>query len=160
MATQQDSIHRIVVASDGSAQEEVTRRIVVGIDGSPPSLVALQWAANQASLTGATLEVVTSWEWPNSYGWGYILPDNFNPESDAHKMLEDAIEKVRGSYPDVTFKPIVAEGHPALVLVEAAGEADLLVVGSRGRGEFTGMLLGSASEYCVHHALCPITIVR
>jgi hypothetical protein len=52
----------------------------------------------------------------------------------------------------VTIRPIVAEGHPAPRLVQVSDGADLLVVGSRGRGEFTGMLLGSASEYCVHHA--------
>jgi nucleotide-binding universal stress UspA family protein len=135
-------------------------RIVVGIDGSECSVAALQWAAQQAHLTGSTLVVVMSWEWPNSYGYGYILPDNYNPESDAHKMLDDAIQKVRGALDGVQFEPVVVEGHPAPALVEAALGADLLVVGSRGHGEFSGMLLGSVSEYCTHHVSCPITVVR
>jgi nucleotide-binding universal stress UspA family protein len=139
---------------------ESHHRTVVGIDGSECSVAALRWAAQQAHLTGSSLEVVMSWEWPNSYGFGYVIPDNFDPESDAHKMLDDAVEKIRGAFPDVKVQPVVVEGHPALTLVEAAREADILVVGSRGHGEFSGMLLGSVSEYCSHHASCPVTIVR
>jgi nucleotide-binding universal stress UspA family protein len=89
-----------------------------------------------------------------------MLPDDYDPALDAHKMLEDAIEKMRGAFPSVTIKPVVVEGHPAPALVKAARQADLLVVGSRGHGEFSGMLLGSVSEYCSHHTSCPITIVR
>ena len=59
-------------------------RIVVGIDGSECSLTALQWAAQQAHLTGSSLEVVMSWEWPQ-YGFGLMLPDNYDPASDAHR---------------------------------------------------------------------------
>ncbi len=134
-------------------------RIVVGIDGSECSLTALHWAAQQAHLTGSSLEVVMSWERPQ-WGSGFILPDNYDPASDAHKMLEDAIQKVRGAFSEVKFTPEVVEGHPAPALVEAARGADLLVVGSRGHGEFSGMLLGSVSQYCAHHVSCPITIVR
>jgi len=75
-------------------------------------------------------------------------------------MVGDAIEKVRVTHPDVTIRPVVVEGHPAPVLIEASRGADLLVVGSRGHGEFSGMLLGSVSDYCTHHVSCPITIVR
>jgi nucleotide-binding universal stress UspA family protein len=54
----------------------------------------------------------------------------------------------------------IVEGHPAPTLVEASHEADLLVVGCKGYGEFAGMLLGSVSEYCAHHARCPVVIIR
>jgi nucleotide-binding universal stress UspA family protein len=138
---------------------EPNHRIVVGIDGSENSLSALKWAAQQAHLTGSSLEVVMSWEWP-LYGSGFILPDIYDPESDTHKMVEDAIQKVRGAFDGVNFEPVVVEGHPAPVLTEAALGADLLVVGSRGHGEFSGMLLGSVSEYCTHHVSSPITVVR
>ncbi len=134
-------------------------RIVVGIDGSKCSLGALQWATQQAHLTGSSLEVVMSWEWPQ-YGTAFMLPDNYDPASDAHKILEDAIHNVRGAFPGVKFNPVVVEGHPAPSLVESARGADLLVVGSRGRGEFSGMLLGSVSDYCAHHVSCPITIIH
>ena len=160
MTTQGESIDRIVVGSDGSAQAESSHRIVVGIDGSAPSVMALHWAANQASLTGAALEVVMAWEWPMNYGGGIYFPPEYDPAADAHTILDEALLKIRGDYPEVTIRPIVTEGHPAPRLVDVSRGADLLVVGSRGRGEFAGMLLGSASEHCVHHAECPVTIVR
>src|ERR1700678_1423081 len=137
-----------------------THRIVVGIDGSESSVVALTWAADQAALTGSILDAVMSWEWPNSYGNAFYFPDDFDPATDAQNMVDDAIEKVRVTHPDVTIRPVVVEGHPAPVLIEASRGADLLVVGSRGHGEFSGMLLGSVSDYFTHHVLCPITIVR
>ncbi len=139
---------------------ESQHRIVVGIDGSECSVAALQWATHQAVLTGSTLEVVLAWEWPTSFGYGYMLPDDWDPASDAQKMLEDAIEKIRGAALGVTIKPVVVEGHPALALATASEGADLLVIGSRGHGAFAGMLLGSVGEYCTHHVTCPITIVR
>jgi nucleotide-binding universal stress UspA family protein len=139
---------------------ESPHRIVVGIDGSECSVAALQWATQQAMLTKSTLEVVMAWEWPPSFGYGYMLPDNFDPASDAHKMLDDAVEKIRGSAAGVTIKPVVVEGHPSLALERASRGADLLVIGSRGHGAFAGMLLGSVGEYCIHHVTCPMTIVR
>ena len=140
--------------------DDSSHRIVVGIDGSESSVAALAWAASQAELTGSSLDAVISWEWPNAYGNAYYLPDDYDPATDAHKVLDDAIEKVRGTYPDVTIRAVVVEGHPAPALVKASLGADLLVVGSRGRGEFSGMVLGSVSDYCTHHVSCPITIVR
>ena len=143
-----------------SPADDSARRIVVGVDGSDSSVVALTWAADQATLTGSTLVAVMSWEWPNSYGNAFYLPDDYDPAIDAQRMVGDAIEKVRVTHPDVTIRPVVVEGHPAPVLIEASRGADLLVVGSRGHGEFSGMLLGSVSDYCTHHVSCPITIVR
>ncbi len=134
-------------------------RIVVGVDGSECSLAALRWAAQQAHLTGLPLEVVLSYEWI-PFGLGFYLPDDYDPASNARKTLDDAIEKVRDAFDGVKFIPVVVEGHPAPALVEAARGADLLVVGSRGRGEFSGMLLGSVSQFCADHVSCPITIVR
>ena len=72
-----------------------TGRIVVGIDGSPSSLDALAWAARQADLTGSSLEIVMTWEWPSSYGWAVPLPDDFDPEEDVRHALETAVEGVR-----------------------------------------------------------------
>jgi nucleotide-binding universal stress UspA family protein len=141
-------------------QESSIHRIVVGIDGSPSSTAVSDWAARQAELTGFVLEAVISWEWPLTYGGGVLLPNDYDPATDAHKMLDHALEAVRLAYPDITIRPVVVEGHPAPVLVEAAKGADLLVVGSRGHGEFSGMLLGSVSQHCTHHVSCPITIVR
>jgi nucleotide-binding universal stress UspA family protein len=72
-----------------SSQPDTTHRIVVGIDASPPSIAALEWAAHQAELTGAKLEVLMMWEWPTSYGWSLPVPSEYDPEQDAAKALDE-----------------------------------------------------------------------
>ncbi len=135
-------------------------RIVAGVDGSPSSLEALSWAARQAHLTGSSLEIVMTWEWPSSYGWAAPIPDDFDPEEEVRRSLDAAVAPVRAAYPDLNIDARVVSGHPAPILVEASKGADLLVVGSRGHGEFVGMLLGSVSEYCVATAHCPVLVHR
>ena len=137
-----------------------TGRIVAGIDGSESSLHALSWAARQAVLTGGTLEVVMTWEWPSSYGWAVPIPDDFDPEADMRKALDSAIARVLSEHPGLKSEARLINGHPAPVLVEASKGADLLVVGSRGHGEFVGMLVGSVSEYCVTNSHCPVLVHR
>jgi nucleotide-binding universal stress UspA family protein len=75
-------------------------------------------------------------------------------------MLREAVEQVRSDHPTVTVETAVIQGPPARVLVDLSADADLLVIGSRGRGGFSGLLLGSVSQQCVHHAHCPVTVVR
>jgi nucleotide-binding universal stress UspA family protein len=137
-----------------------TGRIVVGLDGSPPSLEALEWAARQADLTGATLEIILTWEWPSSMGWAVPLPDDFDPEADVRKTLDTAVESIRPAHPGVTIDSRIVNGHPAQLLVDASKGADLLVVGSRGHGQFVGMLIGSVSEYSAKNAHCPVLVHR
>ncbi|MGO8873513.1 MAG: universal stress protein [Acidimicrobiales bacterium] len=143
-----------------STQTAERHRIVVGIDGSPSSMVAVEWAARQAELTGATLEVLMTWEWPANYGWSLSLPPDYDPQHDSEAVLEEAMGPVRTAHPGITVETTVIEGHPAPILVKASSGADLLVVGSRGHGEFAGMLLGSVSEHCVANAHCPVVVVR
>ena len=134
-------------------------RIVVGVDGSPSSIAATEWAADQAELTGASLEVIMTWEWP--YGFGLSpIPSNWDPAHDSETVLDEALKPVREAHPSVTIQTSVLEGHPAPALVQASEGADLLVVGSRGHGEFAGMLLGSVSEHCVSNAHCPVLVLR
>ena len=135
-------------------------RIVVGVDGSEGSVRALGWAARQADLTGATLEVVACWEWPSSYGWGLPLPADYRPDEDAATALAGIVDAARRDHPGVEIRSRVVEGHPARILIESSADADLLVVGSRGHGEFSGMLLGSVSEHCVTNAHCPVLVMR
>jgi nucleotide-binding universal stress UspA family protein len=137
-----------------------TGRVVVGIDGSQASLDALAWAARQAGLTGARLEVLAAWEWPTSFGWAVPLPSDFDPEAEVQSSLDDAVGTVRAAYPALAVDARVVHGHPAPILVEASKGADLLVVGSRGHGEFVGMLIGSVSEYCTTNAHCPVLVHR
>ncbi len=139
---------------------QTDQRIVVGVDGSESSLRALMWAAHQAELTGARLEVITTWEWPTTYGAPVPYPAAWDPSADAQKVLREATEPVRKEHPDVDIDLTVVEGHAAPALVEASRGADLLAVGSRGHGEFVGMLLGSVSEHCVSNAHCPVLVLR
>jgi nucleotide-binding universal stress UspA family protein len=132
-------------------------RIVVGVDGSPASVDALRWAAQQAALTGASLETVTSWSYPTTYGFPVIA--NVDWEQGARAVLEQAITDALGEAGPPVRRRVV-EGHPAQVLARAAEGADLLVVGSRGHGGFAGLLLGSVSEHVVAHAPCPVVVVR
>ena len=134
--------------------------VVVGIDGSEPSASALRWALRQAELTGARLRVVMCWEYPVTYGWAPPYPEGFDPEADVSACLDQAVDAVVPKSGGVGVERVVVEGHPAPSLVEAAKDADLLVVGTRGHGGFLGLLLGSVSEHCVTHATCPVVVVR
>jgi nucleotide-binding universal stress UspA family protein len=139
-------------------------RIVVGVDGSPSSQEALRWAARQAGLTGATLEAVIAWHWPlmvGGYAWppvGVLEATDFSKE--ARRVLTEAITSALGPNPSVPVTEVVGEGPPPRVLLDAADGADMLVVGSRGYGGFAEALLGSVSQHCVHHAACPVVIIR
>ncbi|HZR53684.1 MAG TPA: universal stress protein [Streptosporangiaceae bacterium] len=135
-------------------------RIVVGVDGSEGSKHALRWAAKQAGYTGATLEVVAAWDYPATYGWVPVPPEDYALADFAEKSLNDAINEVFGADVPANLQRRVVEGHPAQVLVDASRDAELLVVGSRGYGGFADALLGSVSTYCVHHAHGAVTVIR
>jgi nucleotide-binding universal stress UspA family protein len=135
-------------------------RIVVGVDGSRSSLNALAWAARQAELTHGHLDVVATWQWPPSYGWAVPTPEDYDPEAALRQELEPALDAVRAEHSAVAVDVRLVSGHPAPALVEASKGAELLVVGSRGHGEFVGMLIGSVSEYCAAHAYCPVVVHR
>jgi nucleotide-binding universal stress UspA family protein len=144
------------------------RRIVVGVDGSPSSMTALRWAIRQAELTGGTVDAVIAWQYPvsygayGSYGWSPVTMDEGGTDFGeiAEKMLADAISKTLDPGSSVVVRPRVVQGNPAQVLLDAASDAELLVVGSRGHGGFTGALLGSVGLHCVHHAHCPVVVIR
>ena len=139
-------------------------RIVVGVDGSPSSRAALRWAVRQAVLTGGTVDAVMAWQVPmvlRTSAWAPIYVDEASGfEEDAQKTLDAVIsgEVARADRREVTAR--VVNGHPAQVLQEAAAGADLLVLGSRGHGSFADALLGSVGQYCVHHARCPVLVMR
>ncbi|WP_374985813.1 universal stress protein [Streptomyces fradiae] len=140
-------------------RSETEQLIVVGVDGSESSRSALRWAARQAALTGAELRPLQAWQLPPAYGMPVDYSD-VDVAKQTRRSLDQTIEEVVGAHPEVPVDARVVEGHPAAVLVEASRDADLLVVGSHGRGAFAGMLLGSVSGHCVHHASCPVLVVR
>ncbi len=146
-------------------KDDQATRIVVGVDGSSSSTTALHWAIRQAELTGAAVEAVIAWQYPvnyGSFGWAPVSMEEGGTDFGeiAEKTLTDAINKTVDPNTDVTVRPVVSQGNPAQVLLEAARDADLLVVGSRGHGGLTGALLGSVSLHCVHHAACPVVVIR
>ncbi len=141
-------------------QGEPEHRIVVGVDGSGPSKAAIGWAVRQAKLTGAVVEPVIAWLYPGAYGYPGPVADDTDYEELAAKVVTDAIAEAVGAAGPVEIRPKVVEGNPAAVLLAAAAGADLLVVGSRGHGGFVEALLGSVSQHCVHHAKCPVVIIR
>jgi nucleotide-binding universal stress UspA family protein len=134
-------------------------RIVVGIDGSPSSIAAAHWAARQAELTGAVLEVLMTWEWPATYGWAPGA-SGYDPAHDCGVVMDGALATLQNDYPGLAIDGVIVEGHPAHQLKQASDGADMLVVGSRGHGEFADVLLGSVSEYCVTNVACPVVVVR
>lgn len=134
--------------------------IVVGVDGSLASREALHWAVREARVRQANLQVILSWRMPYITGFPYTGPV-FDPavfEQDARTTLDDLLEQV-----DTTGIPqvdrIVTMGEPAVTLLSASKDADLLVVGSRGLGGFAELLLGSVSHHLAHHATCPLVVI-
>jgi nucleotide-binding universal stress UspA family protein len=134
--------------------------IVVGVDGSDNSKDALRWAGRHAELTGATLEAIITWEIPAFSGWGPADAEDLEFPRFAEEALNQAVDEVFGPDHPAWLQTRIVAGHPAQVLVEASAHADLLVVGSRGYGGFADALLGSVSTYCVHHAHCPVAVIR
>lgn len=140
-------------------------RIVVGVDGSPEAEQALRWAAKEARLRDATLEVVYAYD--ANLGVGVIGAAlgtdtrlSVQARVAANQLLEDALANVSDVAAGLRVEAEAAAGAAAGVLVGRARGADLLVVGSRGRGGFTGLLLGSVSHQAVHHAECPVAVIR
>jgi nucleotide-binding universal stress UspA family protein len=133
-------------------------RIVVGIDGSSAAQEALQWAIDEARRRDAAVEVVYAWHEPFLVGYDYLGElEGGGLEAEAQGIIDAAISAVDTT--GVTVEPKVLPGRPSQVLVEEAKGAALLVVGSRGRGGFGGLLLGSVSQQTSHHAPCPIVII-
>ena len=138
--------------------------VVVGVDGSAESVAALRWAADYAQAAGATVQALIAWHYPDVAGGPPVgvAPSPVRQDSEQHirASLDQAVRQV---YPDPAAARVqtrLAYGHPSQALVEASKGASLLVVGSRGQGAFSGMLLGSVSMHCVTGAFCPVTVVR
>lgn len=146
---------------------ERERKIVVGIEGSGGAKAALKWAIQEAKFRHATIVVATAFSpsWvPVSPDFTYIPVDNFNVEDEVGRMQEhiahEVLEEVGAAKTDIKY--VRKKGSPAdtLIAIAEAEDADMLVVGSRGRGGVRGLLLGSVSHQIAHHGSCPVVIVR
>ena len=139
-----------------------TGRIVVGVDGSDLSAAALAWAADEARRRDVGLHVVTCWSYPTMAFSLYQLsiPGEVF-ERDARAAAEAQVEQVLGADRQGLVVTVeVLQGPAALGLLEFDRSAEMLVVGSRGRGGFAGLLLGSVSQYLAEHARCPVVVIH
>jgi len=142
--------------------------IVVGVDGSAESVQALRWALEEARLRKTRVRALYVWEFPSTLvvsdpllggpEFDPLLVEPSELEGIARQRLADIVRAVAAD-PGLLEERVV-EGNPAEALVQASKDEELLVVGSRGRGRFSGSLLGSVSQACAHHARCPVVIVR
>jgi nucleotide-binding universal stress UspA family protein len=127
-------------------------RLVVGFDGSDGSRRALVWAADEASRRSARLDIVRAW-----------TPGEFGTHEEmgmlAQKRLEEDVADVLGPPLTGQVVAVAAEGHAARVLLQHAHDADMLVVGSRGHGGFTGLLLGSVGVHVATHDSAPVVVI-
>jgi nucleotide-binding universal stress UspA family protein len=138
--------------------------VVVGVDGSATSAGALRWAFAEAARRHADLAVVIAYH-HHQLESPIGLPGAVDHDSVRKASLALADEMVERAITETAQQPVSVEvialaTSAGRALVDAATDADLLVVGSRGRGNLRGVLFGSVSRHCVHHAPCPVVIVR
>lgn len=142
--------------------ENQARPVVVGVDGSAAAQEALRWAVGDARRRGCRVDVVSAWHpdfglligpLPAEVGV-QLSPQGLRATQQA--VLDEAVEGIEG----VEVRRVLVEGDPRTVLTEASVGAELLVVGNRGHGPIVETILGSVSSYCVHHASCPVVVIR
>jgi nucleotide-binding universal stress UspA family protein len=136
-----------------------SKPVVVGVDGSAQSIEALREGRTMAELMNAPLLAVAAWQWPAASG---EIPEmiGYDPEKEARQRLDETIREAFGDAPPERLETVVQKGQPAHVLAELSRGARMLVVGSRGRGGFKGLLLGSVSSAVGSHSSCPVLIMH
>lgn len=136
-----------------------TGPVVVGVDGSPASEAAIAYAFEQAAFRDAELVAVHAWS-DLTIEASPVVYDVDAVEQEARRVLAERLAGWSDKYPDVTVRRVTTEDRPVQALLTAAADAQLLVVGCRGRGGFASLLLGSTSQSLLYHATLPIVIVR
>jgi nucleotide-binding universal stress UspA family protein len=134
--------------------------VVVGVDGSPTSEAALAYAFEAASARRAPLVAVHTWRDAMLDTSVSLLIDWDAVAVEEHQLLAERLAGWAAKYPDVAVERVVTMDRPTHALQERSEGAQLLVVGSRGRGGLMGTILGSVSQTLLHHAACPVVIVR
>jgi nucleotide-binding universal stress UspA family protein len=141
--------------------EEFTRfgRVLLGYDGSSSARIALSFAVEEAARRHARLVVAYSWTVPE-FGYGPTPSAVEELEAAGHALLDEAVAAAKEQDASLEVETVLEEGNPASRLIELCEQADLLVVGARGHGGFTSLLLGSVSDQLVHHSPIPVVVVR
>lgn len=157
------AVSPVVVVRPSSGAGPHAGRMVVGVDGSPHSAALLGFAFEEASLRGLGLTALHAWRWPVSTGPGDMVPLVYDADeirAEEIRLLTETMAGWQEKYPDVDVRRVVVRDRPAHALLDAAQGAALLVVGARGRGGFTGLLLGAVGLAALHHGPCPVAIVH
>ncbi|MQA07672.1 MAG: universal stress protein [Pseudonocardiaceae bacterium] len=154
----------VVVRGSGiDVERPADAPVVVGVDASPVSDAAIGMAFEAASSRNAPLIAVHTWS--DSDGEAIFSPSRMNVSWESideaeRRMLAERLAGWHEKYPDVTVRQVVTRDRPRHELLEWSKKAQLVAVGSRGRGGFTGLLLGSTSQALIHHAHCPVLVAR
>lgn len=138
--------------------------IVVGVDGSEHSRRALRWAVREAALRRAPLTVLTVQQAVAGY-WGTVTAFPGEPDAAKHALqaaqeeTDSVLKEAGDAFPPLAVTVKAITGLPAEELLRAAGDADMIVVGTRGAGGFKRLLMGSVSTQVTHHARCPVMVI-
>jgi nucleotide-binding universal stress UspA family protein len=145
-------------------QDPSSDRVVVGVDGSEYGRAALRFAFDHVNRVGGTLVAVYAISYGAAAGgaalFGYADTQLSDYRAEIREWLDDYLDDLRRDYPDVEVSAELAVGSAGRLLTDRSHTASLVVVGSRGRGGFAGLLLGSVSASVLHHATCPVAVVR
>ncbi len=153
----------VVVVREPPSRRAGPHRVVVGVDGSDLSSDATGYAFEQASRRGLGLTVVHAWDahvYTSAVALSVLVEPWGELVAEQELITSEAIARWAEKFPDVDVRTRVTQGRPADVLVDSSEGAELVVVGSRGRGGFRGLLLGSVSRSVLHRAHCPVAVVR
>jgi nucleotide-binding universal stress UspA family protein len=149
----------VVVVHGPGRKDGSVRRIAVGVDGSPGSDAALMWAAEAAMRSDAELMLVHGWHYPYHAVRAGSKDARDDMRLDAMRTLESATQRARELVPSVRCHSLISEQSPAKAVLDAAQDADLVVVGSRGHGGFASLVLGSVSRTVLQHSPVPAVVV-
>lgn len=140
--------------------------VLLAVDGSPAARGAVEFAFTRASLYGTDLVALHAWSTRTERAYEspsdppFVTYDEERLRDEEERVLAEALGGLRDLYPDVAVERRLARGRVRHTLIEASADARLVVVGARGRGGFAGLLLGSVSQALLHHAQCPVAVVR
>lgn len=150
----------VVVRGEQAETPAPDAPVVVGVDGSPTSQAAIEFAFAAASARHVPLVAVRAWsDLPVPNGWELELGPWPEIEQAQAELLEANLAEAQARYPDVEVKQALVRDAPTRALLEEAATAQLVVAGSRGRGGFRGLLLGSTSQALIYHSPCPVAVV-
>lgn len=158
----------VVVVSEHAAPVGPQYGVVVGVDGSSAGERALDLAADVAAHAGASLRIICAWDLPTADAWAFAYWETASPDADwaftqhdvAVRVVAAAVDRVRAQHRGLVPTGEVFQGQAGEVLGRASRKAGLVVVGSRGLGGFSGLVLGSVSHRVIHSCVCPVMVVR